>query len=133
MNIENAKNSQRLIFHHVGIPVADVLPGMTYVPELKMHTLGYFDMPYAIEWMQFDQDNTLPQIIKEQVHVAYVVDDLCSALKGRQVVLEPSTPSAGVITAFFKDQDALVELLQFDRPEDQVWPYPGKFLLPILG
>ena len=77
------ESAQRLTFHHVGIPVPDVMPGMIYVPELKMHALGYFDTPYAIEWMRFDEDNALPQLVKKQIHVAYVVDDLDSALRGR--------------------------------------------------
>lgn len=132
MTPDPAASAQRLTFHHIGIPVPDVMPGMVHAPELRMHALGYFDAPYAIEWMRFDDDNTLPQLIKEQIHVAYVVDDLHSALKGRQVVLEPATPSVGVTTAFIRDGNALIELLQFDRPEHEVWPHPGKFLLPTL-
>lgn len=120
---------QYLRFHHVGIPVDDVRPNMTYSPHLKMHASGYFDSPYAIEWMCFDADNPLPDIIKSQVHVAYEVGDLDAALEGKKVVQGPDEPKQGVRTAFIVDGEALIELLQFSLPEQDVWPHPGKFWL----
>ena len=64
---------QKLTFHHVGIPVTDKLPESSYNESLKMRATGYFDSPYAIEWMEFDEDNILPEIIKTQPHIGYVL------------------------------------------------------------
>ncbi|MBC3767135.1 VOC family protein [Neptunicella marina] len=121
--------TQKMTFHHVGIPVNEKLHGGVYNEALKMSAQGYFDTPYAVEWMQFDDDNDLPEIIKTQPHVAYVVDDLLAALKGREIILQPNSPCDGVKTAFIKDGANLIELMQFDKPEQQVWPHPNKFLL----
>ena len=118
---------QILRFHHVGIPTDKKLPDADYNEELKLHGSGYFDNPYGIEWHNFDEDNELPEIIKTTPHVAFVVDDIEEALKGKKVVLEPSSPAEGVTVAFIQDGDALVELLEFARPEQEVWPHPGKF------
>ncbi len=52
---------QEIVFHHVGIPITENLPDETYNPELKMHATGYFESPYAIEWMEFDKDSSLPE------------------------------------------------------------------------
>lgn len=122
----------KMTFHHVGIPVDNKLDNSEYNAELKMHATGYFDTPYAVEWMTFDEDNDLPDIIKQQPHIAYVVDDLNAAIEGREVVLAPNSPSEGVTVAFVKDGINLVEFLQFDLPENEVWPHPSKFLLPRL-
>ncbi len=126
------KQFQKLTFHHVGIPTSFSLPEGSYCAEHKMHATGYFDKPYAIEWMQFDENSTLPEIIKTQPHIAYVVEDLLSAIKGREVILPPSSPAPGVKVAFILDGRDLIELLQFDLPEQKVWPHPNKFLLEML-
>lgn len=123
---------QRLTFHHVGIPTTEGLPAETYNSGLKMHATGYFETPYAMEWMEFDQDSTLPEIIRTQPHIAYVVEDLQRAIKGRQVILEPTSPYDGMTVAFVLEGRDLVEFIQFDKPEGEVCPHPNKFLLECL-
>ncbi len=70
--------------------------------------------------------------LKKQPHIGYVVDDLDQAIAGRNVVLAPTSPCEGVTVAFVLDGRDLIEFLQFDKPEDQVWPHPNKFLLECL-
>lgn len=125
----SASNQLKITFHHMGIPVSGKLPDGVYNQDLKLHATGYFESPYAVEWMVFDEDNDLPEIIKQQPHIAYVVDDLNAAIKGRKIILEPNSPCDGVMVAFIKDGLNLVEFLQFDKPEQDVWPHPNKFLL----
>jgi len=43
------------------------------------------------------------------------VDDLDEALKGREILIAPTEPSAGVRVAFILDDGAPIELLQFYR------------------
>lgn len=123
---------QKLTFHHVGIPITDDLPADTYNSDLKMHATGYFDSPYAMEWMKFDKDSSLPEIIRKQPHIGYVVADLQKAICGRQVILEPTSPCEGVTVAFVLEGRDLIEFLQFDKPEEEVWPHSNKFLLESL-
>lgn len=124
---------QKLTFHHVGIPTKNYLPEDTHNPALKMHATGYFETPYAIEWLNFDDDSTLPDIIKTQPHIGYVVDSLEDAIKGREVILTPRSPVPGVTIAFVLEGRDLIEFLQFDKPEHEIWPHPNKFLLEVIG
>lgn len=128
----NKPTYQKLTFHHVGIPITEKLPAGTYNPALKMHATGYFDSPYAMEWMEFDNDSQLPEIIRTQPHIGYVVDDLEKAIKGREIILEPTSPCEGVTVAFVIEGRDLIEFLQFDKPEEEVWPHSNKFLLECL-
>jgi len=48
-------------------------------------------------------------------HIAFAVDDLDEALKGKDVLIAPTAPSAGVRVAFILDDGAPVELLQFQE------------------
>ncbi|MEW6991643.1 VOC family protein [Colwelliaceae bacterium 6441] len=118
---------QKLRFHHVGIPTDRKLSDVDYNDELKFHGQGYFDNPYGIEWHNFDEDNQLNDIIKTRPHVGFVVDDLEEAIKGKEVLLAPTSPTEGVVVAFILDGENLIELLQFNKPEQEVWPHPNKF------
>ena len=48
------------------------------------------------------------------------------------MILEPTSPTEGVTIAFILDGRDLIEFLQFDKPEKDVWPHPHKFLLECL-
>ena len=79
-----------------------------------MHVSGYEASPFRIEWMRFDADSPLPDLVQQVPHVAFEVDDLEAALDGREVLIEPNRPSPGVLVAFVVDNGAPVELMQID-------------------
>ena len=79
-----------------------------------MHVSGYESSPFRIEWMRFDADSPLPDLVQQVPHVAFEVDDLEAALDGREVLIEPNSPSPGVLVAFVVDNGAPVELMQID-------------------
>jgi hypothetical protein len=102
-------------YHHLGIPTSLARPEERYLPELGMHVSGYESSPFRIEWMRFDQDSSVPDLVQKVPHVAFEVDDLEAALDGREVLIEPNSPSPGVLVAFVVDNGAPVELMQIDR------------------
>jgi hypothetical protein len=55
----------------------------------------------------------VPEIVRVVPHIAFAVDDLDEALKGREILIAPTEPSVGVRVAFILDDGAPVELLQF--------------------
>ncbi len=59
--------------------------------------------------------STYPDLVKTVAHVAFEVDDLQDAIKGQKVIVEPNSPSRGVVVAFIEVNGAPVELLQVDR------------------
>jgi hypothetical protein len=116
-----------LRYHHIGIPTTRPLPREDYNETYKMYASGYFDSPYGVEWMNFDPDCPLPELVKTVPHIAFVVDDLDAALAGQEVLIEPNSPTEGVKVAFIVDHGAPVEFLQFDRPGAEIWPHEAKF------
>ncbi len=75
---------------------------------------GYGRNPYGVEWVRFDDDAPYPDLIKTVAHVAFEVDDLAEALEGKRVIIEPNSPSPGVLVAFIEDNGAPIELMQID-------------------
>ncbi len=116
-----------LRYHHVGIPTDRPLPQKEYIEQYKAYASGYLQSPYGVEWMKFEPGCDLPELVKTVPHIAFVVDDVRAAVAGKEVLIEPNRPAEGVTVAFIVDNGAPIELLQFDRPECEIWPRDAKF------
>ena len=101
-------------YHHIGIPTGRKRPGETYLARYGVYVSGFETSPYGVEWMRFEPDSPLPDLVKSVPHVAFKVDDLEGELAGKEVLIEPNSPSRGVTVAFIVDDGAPIELLQFD-------------------
>ncbi|MGB8952622.1 MAG: hypothetical protein WCC06_08135 [Candidatus Aminicenantales bacterium] len=102
-------------YHHIGIPTETAQAGETYLAEYKAHCTDHKRNPFGIQWMRFETDSPLPALVKTLSHVAFEVDDLERALAGHEVIIEPNSPSAGVVVAFIVCDGAPVEFLQFSK------------------
>jgi hypothetical protein len=71
--------------------------------------------PFGIQWMRYEAHCPLPELVKTVPHVAFEVDDLAAALEGRDVLIEPNSPSEGVTVAFVVCDGAPVEFLEFSK------------------
>ncbi len=102
-------------YHHTGIPTKEKLKDERYIPHLKLAVSGFGQNAYGVEWTRYDDDAPYPELVKTVAHVAFEVEDLADAIKGKHVIIEPNSPSAGVLVAFIEDNGAPIELLQIDR------------------
>ena len=78
-----------------------------------MHVSGFQTSPCGIEWMRFEPDCPISELVRTVPHVAFEVDDLDAALVGETLIGEVSSPSVGVRVAMILDNGAPVELLEF--------------------
>ncbi|UCH89232.1 MAG: hypothetical protein JSV49_00870 [Thermoplasmata archaeon] len=100
-------------YHHLGIPTTTQHPGETYLEEYRTFCTDHENNPFGIQWMRFEQDCPLPGLVKTVPHVAFEVENLAHALEGHEVLVEPNSPSEGVLVAFVVCDGAPVEFLQF--------------------
>ena len=100
-------------YHHIGIPTTTPQPGETHLARYKTFCTDHETNPYGIQWMRFEAECPLPELVKTVPHVAFEVDDLESALVGHEILIEPNSPSEGVVVAFVVCEGAPVEFLQF--------------------
>ena len=56
--------------------------------------------------------------MKTVPHLAFVVDNLDTALQEKQILIPPNSPSPGVRVAFILDDGAPIELLEFAPDSD---------------
>ena len=65
--------------------------------------------------MRFEKDSPISEIIQKIPHLAFEVDDLDFAVKGRQMIGEISFPSEGVRTAMIIENGAPIEFIEFKK------------------
>ena len=103
-------------YHHLGIPTTTPRPGERYIPHLKMYVSGFDSSPYGVEWMRFDPDCQMSELIRTVPHIAFAVDNLDAAIVGQTLCSEISSPSDGIRVAMIIDNGVPIELLEFRKP-----------------
>jgi hypothetical protein len=107
-------------YHHLGIPTSIPRPDDIYLPHLKMYVSGFETNPYGVEWMRFDSDYQISELIKTVPHIAFEVHNLDAALQGLTLLSEISSPSEGVRVPMIIDNGVPVELLEFQKPSNSL-------------
>jgi hypothetical protein len=102
-------------FQHIGIPTTGSFAGEIPLPHLKITVSDHQNNPFGIQWQRYWEDAPYPDLVKTVPHVAFEVDDLAAAISGYKVIIEPNSPSKGVLVAFIEVNGAPVELLQVDH------------------
>lgn len=111
-------DTMKLRYHHLGVPTTIPREGERYLEDYKVYISGYEMSPYGIEWMRFEPDCALPELVKTVPHVAFQVDDLFEAIKGKEILIRPNSPSKGITVAFIVDNGAPVEFLEIEKSAD---------------
>jgi hypothetical protein len=102
-------------YHHLGVPTDTPRPNETYLAPFKLFVSGFDTSPYGIEWMRYEPDSPVADILKTVPHIAFEVDDLEAALEGKELLTPPNSPSDGVRVAMILHNGAPIELIQFPK------------------
>jgi len=106
-------------FHHIGIPTTERKQGETYLPEYKLYFSGFGTSPYGIEWMRFEAESPVHELIKKVPHIAFEVDDLDLELSRHDfnIITKPNSPAGGTRVAMIEHNGVPVELIEFRKPK----------------
>ena len=108
-------DSTKFKYHHLGIPTKIPIKGEVYLKDYKLYHFGYEKSEFGIEWMRYEDGCDLPETVKNVPHVAFEVDDIYEAIRGRKVIIAPNSPSEGNIVAFIEENGAPIELIQTSK------------------
>lgn len=89
--------------------------GEIYLEDYDIYCTDHESNPYCIQWMRYGDNCKLPDLVKEVTHVAFEVDDLGEAIKGKEVIIEPNSPSEGFSVAFIVENGAPIEFLEITK------------------
>jgi hypothetical protein len=102
-------------YHHMGIPTDQPRQNEKYLEEYKMYVSGFDTSEYGIEWMRFEKESPVSEIIKRIPHIAFEVDNLYTAVEGKVLIGKIGSPSKGVRVAMILENGAPLEFLEFDK------------------
>jgi hypothetical protein len=122
---------QSFLFHHLGVPSHEPREGEVFLPEFGMHVTPLQGDPFRIQWMRFQEDSTLPEVVTRVPHLAFQVESLEKVLDGRTILIPPNSPSDGVQVAFILHSGVPIEFLEFTGEHPERLPMQGEE--PIHG
>ena len=104
-------------YHHLGIPTDRKMAGEKYLPQFRFYFSGFDSSPFGIEWMRFEKDSPISELIRTVPHIAFEVSDLDYeiSIRNLNVITEPNSPSEGVRVAMIEHNGAPVELIEFKK------------------
>ena len=104
-------------YHHIGIPTQTPKEGEIYLKDYDIYCTEHDNNPYGMQWMRYGEKCNMPKLVKEVTHIAFEVEDIEEAIKGKEVIIKPNSPCEGIVVAFIVENDAPVEFLQFTKEE----------------
>ncbi len=99
-------------FHHFGVPTDQSFEGSAYIEGGKVYATNPEEHPYRVEFLKFDADSPMHELVRTKPHAAFMVDDLAAAVAGKNVIVEPFEATETLRVAFITDGDALIELME---------------------
>ena len=102
-------------FSHIGIPTKEPFDGEIDLPLLKMTVSDHENNSYGIQWQRYWDGSPYPELVKSVPHVAFEVSDLMAELIGKKIIIEPNSPSEGLMVAFIEVNGAPVELMEYTK------------------
>jgi len=104
-------------YHHLGIPTEKKMPDERYLPQYKFYVSGFGTSPFGVEWMRFEEDSPVNELIQTIPHLAFVVNDLDYELAKRNLGLlaAPTSPTDGIRVAMVEHNGAPIELMEYEK------------------
>lgn len=99
-------------FHHIGLPIDEKKPDMSYFESIKCWATDPETTPGRLEYLFFEPETIITEPVLSKPHVAFRVDDLDEEIKGKDCVVGPMTLPEGVKIAFFYVDGCLTEYHQ---------------------
>jgi len=115
------KTTPKKTFHHIGLPTDVSQPGEIYVESTKVWVTDPRKHPYKVEFLRFEKDSPVKGPVRDLPHVAYRVDDLKKALRGKNILLGPFNPTPGLSVAFILKDGVPLEYMMFKNESDLPW------------
>lgn len=100
---------------HFGVPTNIVKEGENYSPDMKLFLTDYSNSENKIEFLRFEDDSEMPELLKTHAHIAYIVEDLDKEMEGKTIVLPKTKLSDELTIAFVEEEGIAIELMYYTK------------------
>ena len=98
-------------FNHVGILTTEKKEDAFLNEGLGVWLTDFSKSPNKIEYLLFEENSCMPELIKSNSHIAYTVPSMEEALKGAKVIFGPVGDDKLQI-AFIEEEGIAIELME---------------------
>ena len=102
-------------FNHISIPTNEERNLDGFYETGRIRYTEFDKDQYQIEWVKFDNNSPMPEMMRTLPHVAYLVDEMEQALKGCEILEETFSPAEGVRVAFIVHKGSPVEFMELSK------------------
>ena len=90
---------QQLVIDHVGLRAFEPQPGENWIEQSRCWVTSPRDHPESIEFLRYEPDSTVPDVVKDNPHFAYRVADGKAAVRwvrahARELGIDPQRIAA---------------------------------------
>ena len=113
-----------LQFHHIGIPVkkSEISEKARFSPLFKMYSEEKENfLGIKIEYHAFELDSPLDIRLRTRPHIAFKTNNIELALENQEIVMPLYEPFKGYRCAMIEVDGMLIELLETQFSEEQLW------------
>ena len=100
-------------FDHVGYRSFEKQEGEFYYAPNKVWITDASKHPFKIEWLRYEEDSLVPDIVKNQPHIGFRIKNLVEASRGLELLLGPMIIDEKTVVGFYLSRDGgVIELME---------------------
>ncbi|MCT4563183.1 MAG: hypothetical protein N4A68_02480 [Maledivibacter sp.] len=99
-------------FMHVGVPTKNKQSNETYLDDLKVYITDPEEHELKFEYLRYEKDSPLPEIMQNNPHVAFKVDSIDEMAKDAEIIVDPFDADEKTKIAFIVKDGVIFELME---------------------
>jgi hypothetical protein len=101
------------VFDHVGITTTVPQPNENWVEQSRVWVTNPHDHPEHIEFLRYEPDSTVPEIIKRNPHIAFKVADLKPHIEEQEIIIPPFVVGDFLEVVFIRKYNTIFEYMHY--------------------
>ena len=101
------------VFDHIGITTTVPQPNEDWVEQSRVWVTNPRNHPEHIEFLRYAEGTTVPEIERNNPHIAYRVDAIEPKIEGQEILIEPFIVGDFLKVVFIRKYGTVFEYMQY--------------------
>ena len=101
------------VFDHVGITTLEPQADEDWVEQSRVWVTNPRNHPEHIEFLRYDRGTTVPEIVRNNPHIAYRIEALEPYIERQEILIPPFVVSDFLRVVFIRKYGAVFEYMQY--------------------
>jgi hypothetical protein len=101
------------VFDHVGITTTVPQPGENWVEQSRVWVTNPRHHPEHVEFLRYEPDSTVPEIVRANPHIAYRVEGLGPFIDGQEILIPPFMVGDFLEVVFIRKYNTVFEYMHY--------------------